>query len=47
MDIELCLIGGVSVGMEIMELDNKYLVIDLGIVRVLLSRNDDDDVAPQ
>jgi hypothetical protein len=47
MDIELCLIGGVSVGIEIMELDKKYLVIDLGIVRVLLSRNDDDDVAPQ
>jgi hypothetical protein len=47
MDIELCLISGISVGIEIMELDKKYLVIDLGIVRVLLSRNDDDDVAPQ
>ena len=47
MDIELCLIAGVSVGIEIMELDKKYLVIDLGIVRVLLSRNDDDDVVPQ
>ena len=47
MDIELCLIGGVSVGIEIQELEKKYLIIDLGIVRVLLSRNDDDDVAPQ
>jgi hypothetical protein len=47
MDIELCLIAGVAVGIEIQELEKKYLVIDLGIVRVLLSRNDDDDVAPQ
>ena len=47
MDIELCLIAGVAVGIEIMELEKKYLVIDLGIVRILLSRNDDDDVAPQ
>jgi len=46
MDIELCLISGVSVGIEITELDKKYLVIDLFIIRVLLSRND-DDVAPQ
>ena len=47
MDIELCLITGVAVGIEIQELEKKYLVIDLGIVRILLSRNDDDDVAPQ
>jgi hypothetical protein len=47
MDIELCLIAGVAVGIEIQELEKKYLVIDLGIVRVLLSRNNDDDVAPQ
>jgi hypothetical protein len=47
MDIELCLIAGVAVGIEIQELEKKYLVIDLGIVRILLSRNDDDDVAPQ
>ena len=47
MDIELCLIAGLSVGIEIQELEKKYLILDLGIVRVLLSRNDDDDVAPQ
>lgn len=47
MDIELCLIAGVAVGIEIQELEKKYLVIDLGIVRILLSRNNDDDVAPQ
>lgn len=47
MDIELCLIAGVAVGIELQELEKKYLVIDLGIVRILLSRNDDDDVAPQ
>ena len=47
MDIELCLIAGVAVGIEIQELEKKYLVIDLGIVRILLSRNDDDDLAPQ
>lgn len=42
MDIELCLIAGVSVGVEIQELEKTYFVIDLGILRILLSKNTDD-----
>jgi hypothetical protein len=43
MDIELCLISGVSVGIEIQELEKNYLIIDLGILRILLSKNTDED----
>lgn len=39
MDIEVGLISGVSFGIEYQELDKGYLVIDLGILRILLSRN--------
>lgn len=39
MDFEIGLISGVSVGIELQELDKTYLIIDLGIVRILISRN--------
>ena len=38
MEIEIGLINGMSVGIEYQELDKGYLVIDLFIVRILLSR---------
>jgi hypothetical protein len=38
MDIEIGLIAGVSFGIEYQELEKGYLIIDLGIVRILLSR---------
>lgn len=41
MDIELCLIAGVSLGIEYQELEKGYLVIDLLIVRLLISKNTD------
>lgn len=40
MAIEIGLITGISFGIEYQELEKGYLVIDLGIVRVLLSRAD-------
>ena len=40
MSIEIGLITGISFGIEYQELEKGYLVIDLGIVRVLLSRAD-------
>lgn len=43
MDIELCLISGISVGIEIQELEKNYLIIDLGILRILISRNTDEE----
>lgn len=43
MDIELCLIAGVSFGIEYQELDKGYLVIDLGIVRILICKNTDEE----
>lgn len=43
MDIEICLISGVSVGIEYQELDKGYLVIDIGIVRILISKNTDEE----
>lgn len=43
MDIEICLITGVSVGLEYQELDKGYLIIDLGIVRILISKNTDEE----
>ena len=39
MEIEIGLITGMSVGIEYQELDKGYLVIDLFIVRILLSRS--------
>jgi hypothetical protein len=38
MDIEIGLIAGVSFGIEYQELEKGYLIIDLGIVRILLSK---------
>jgi hypothetical protein len=38
MEIEIGLISGMSLGVEYQELDKGYLVIDLFIVRILLSR---------
>jgi hypothetical protein len=38
MDIEIGVIAGVSFGIEYQELEKGYLIIDLGIVRILLSR---------
>jgi hypothetical protein len=43
MDIEICLITGISVGLEYQELDKGYLIIDLGIVRILISKNTDEE----
>jgi hypothetical protein len=43
MDIEICLIGGISVGIELQELDKTYLCIDLLLVRILISKNTDED----
>ena len=43
MDIEVCLITGVSFGIEIQELEKAYLIIDLGIIRFLFSRNTDEE----
>jgi len=42
MDIELCLITGVSFGVEYQELEKGYLILDLGIFRVLLSRHTEE-----
>jgi hypothetical protein len=39
MDIEIGLITGMSVGIEYQELDKGYWVIDLFILRILLSKN--------
>lgn len=38
MDIEIGVIAGVSFGIEYQELEKGYLIIDLGIVRILLSK---------
>jgi len=38
MEIEIGLISGVSLGFEYQELDKGYLVFDLFIIRILLSR---------
>lgn len=43
MDIEICLIAGISVGIEYQELDKGYLVIDIGIIRILISKNTDEE----
>jgi len=43
MDIEVCLITGVSFGLEIQELEKMYLIVDLGIIRFLFSRHTDED----
>jgi hypothetical protein len=43
MDIEVCLITGISFGVEYQELEKGYIVIDLGIVRILISRNTDEE----
>ena len=40
MEFEIGLISGVSFGVEYQELEKGYLVIDLGIVRILISRAD-------
>lgn len=42
MDIEICLISGMAVGIEYQELEKGYLVIDLFIVRILLSKHTDE-----
>lgn len=41
MDIEIGLIAGMSLGIEYQELEKGYLIIDLLIVRVLVSKNTD------
>lgn len=38
MEIEIGLIAGMSLGVEYQELEKGYLVIDLFIIRILLSR---------
>ena len=38
MDIEIGVIAGLSFGIEYQELEKGYLIIDLGIVRILLSK---------
>jgi hypothetical protein len=43
MDIEVGLIAGIAFGIEYQELEKGYLIIDIGIVRILLSRNTDDE----
>jgi hypothetical protein len=43
MDIEVCLITGIAFGVEYQELEKGYIVIDLGIVRILISRNTDEE----
>ena len=42
MSIEIGLITGMSFGIEYQELEKGYLVIDLGIVRILFSRADEE-----
>lgn len=39
MDIEISFIAGFSIGIEYQELEKGYVCIDLGILRILLSRN--------
>lgn len=43
MDIEMCLITGLSAGIEYQELDKGYLIIDLFIIRIMFSKNTDED----
>ena len=43
MTIEFCLIAGIAFGVEYQELEKGYLVIDLGIVRILISKYTEDD----
>jgi len=43
MSIEACFITGVSFGIEIQELEKVYLIIDLGIIRLLFSKYTDED----
>jgi hypothetical protein len=43
MTIEFCLITGIAFGVEYQELEKGYIVIDLGIVRILISKYTEDD----
>jgi hypothetical protein len=43
MDIEICFINGVSLGIELAEMDKTFLCIDLLIIRILFSKNTDED----
>jgi hypothetical protein len=42
MDFEISFITGVSVGIEVVEMEKNYLVIDLLVIRILISKNTDD-----
>lgn len=43
MDFELCFIAGIALGIEYQEQDKGYLVIDLLFIRVLVSKNTDEE----
>lgn len=43
MDIELTLISGVSLGVEYQEMEKGYLILDLLFVRILFSKNTDEE----
>lgn len=43
MDIEVSFIGGVSLGIELVEIEKTFLCIDLLIIRILFSKNTDED----
>ena len=43
MSIEFGLIAGIAFGIEYQELEKGYLVIDLGILRILVSKYTEDD----
>jgi hypothetical protein len=42
MEIEFCLITGIAFGLEYQELEKGYVVIDLGIIRILISKADEE-----
>jgi hypothetical protein len=43
MDIELCFIAGIALGIEYQEQAKGYLVIDLFFIRILVSKNTDEE----